>query len=263
MKKTRSPKRKPESRKLPPLESVGYPRPLYGDLASCLYDIPGYRSLGRKGSRLIPLEAKELIPIPEEAILFSLPGREPLIWKKDTVEHLPSPLTAVGASLPEGYIVRSLAAYQPEKDREESLPPLAYGALACWQNKNWVAAAKLKKREPLPLPKRYLLSPDAVLQSFSPKEAEEVPDEKWELVILFCPGVTDSEVEWNHWLKFFNMYSPSSIRLENLTCDWDSFFSFIADRSFGDTAGPESFLQKMRELLPEAQVDEIEIYWGS
>ena len=255
-------KRIPEgnSRKMPKFESVGYPRPLYGDVEGSLYDIPGYRALGRKGSKIVPLEAAELIPLPKDSQLYSLPERKPMLWKKEEIKILPHPLTAVGAVLPENYILNGLPAYEKDEETRADLPPLPYAPLSCWQNQNWVGATKLKYREPKDWAPVSMSSPDEKMQSLAGLESVSIPSADWELELFFCPGVNDSPVEMISWSRFFKEHQPRSIRLKNLACQWDSFFEGLPV-SKSEPVGLLEFLKFLKKEAPNAELDQIEMHW--
>ena len=261
-KRTYQPKKTSDGqlKKMPKFESVGYPRPLYGDVEGSLYDIPGYRALGRKGSRIAPLEAVDLIPLLKESQLYSLPERKPMLWKKEEIEILPHPLTAVGAVLPDNYIFNALPAYQTDEETKAELPPLAYAPLSCWQNLNWVAATKLKYREPKDYSQISMFSPDQKMQSLAGLEEALIPKGAWELELLFCPGVTDSPGEMKKWQGFFQENQPKSIRITNLTCDWDTFIAGLPQDE-DEPVGLLGFLKFLKKAVPEAELDQIEMYW--
>lgn len=247
--------------RLPKIESVGYPRPLYGDVEGSLFDIPGYRGLSRKGNKVLPLEGKELIPLPQGSALYSLPDRKPALWKKGEVEILPHPLTAVGAVLPEGYILTGLPAFEKDEESKELLPSLPYAAMACWQNKNWVAAVSLAKRNSLELPQIRMFSTDLNMQSLVDLSLDiSFPETPWELVILFCPGISDLPQEAQRWADFLKLHLPASIRLENLSCDWDTLFEKLPETE-EEPIGLEEFLSQLKKAAPVAQIDQIIPYW--
>lgn len=264
MKKQSPMKSKPQKKslhRLPKIESVGYPRPLYGDVEGILFDIPGYRGLARKGKKVVPLEGKELIPLPQGSSLYSLPDRKPALWKKGEVEILPHPLTAVGAVLPDGYIFTGLPAFEKDEESKESLSPLPYAAMACWQNKNWAAAVQLVKRDPLELPQIRMFSTDSKMQSLVGLSLDvSFSEAPWELVILFCPGISDLPQEIQKWSDFLKLHPPASIRLENLSCDWDALLEKLPDIE-QEPLGLEEFLSQLKKAAPEAQIDQIIPYW--
>lgn len=247
--------------RLPKIESVGYPRPLYGDVEGSLFDIPGYRGLSRKGIQFLPLEAIELIPLPEGSLLYSLPDRKPILWKKGETEILPHPLTAVGAVLPEGYIFTGLPAFEKDEESKEPLPSLPYAAMSCWQNKNWVAASQLVKRNSTEFPQIQMFSADPDVQSLVDLSSEAFfPEGPWELVILFCPGISDTPQEIQKWIEFLKLHVPASIRLENLSCDWDVLFEKLP-KIKEEPMGLEAFLSQLTKAVPTAQIDQILPYW--
>lgn len=247
--------------RLPKIESVGNPRPLYGDVEGSLFDIPGYRGLNRKGKNFVPVEGKELIPLPGGSSLYSLPDRKPVLWKKGEIEILPHPLTAVGAVLPEGYIFTGLPAFEKDEESKEALPPLPYAALACWQNKNWVAASKLAERKSENLTQILMVSPNEKIQSAAQMNPiEEIPETPWELVIFFCPGVSDLQEEMKSWKTFLEKNPPASIRLKNLACDWELFLEELPEIS-DKTMGLAVFINELKAAVPLAKIDQLSPYW--
>ena len=247
-------------KKLPKFESVGYPRPLYGDVEGVLYDIPGYRGLGRKGLKSTPLEAQELVPVPKESSLYSLPERKPVLWKKGELEVLPHPLTAVGAVLPENYISLALPAFEGDEETKESLPPLAYAALACWQNQNWVAAARITGHGVKGLPQVVMVSSDEKIQRLSGLGKPEIPTEEWELVVAFGLGVSDLPSEILKWQEFLRENQPTAISLKSLACDWEVFFAGL-EATEESPMGLKSLLESLKKVAPNAAIDRVEPYW--
>lgn len=253
---------------LPKVDSVGYPRPLYGDVEGFLYDIPGYRALGKSGELPVPLEGKELIPIPDQSRIYSLPGRKPQMQKKEEIETLPLPLTAVGAVLPENYLRLAHPVFLTSEESEETLPPLAYTAIACWQNRNWVAAAELRHpSEPadvrlLMASVRSELNQAAKLDDKEPQRwLDSSPtDKKIELQILYFPGVTDRPEEVALWQDFVSKLQPQSIRLENLAVEPESFFR-LAGPQKGQPIGVKPFIAALKEASPKSKLDQVIAYW--
>ena len=253
---------------LPKVDSVGYPRPLYGDVEGCLYDIPGYRALGKSSELPSPLEGKNMIPMPDQSKIYSLPGRKPQMQKKDEIETLPLPLTAAGAVLPENYLRLAHPVFLTSEESEETLPPLAYTAITCWQNRNWAAAAELRHPSE-PVDVRLLmasvrpeLNQAASLDEQEPQRwLESSPsDKKIELQILYFPGVTDRPEEVALWQDFVGKLQPQSIRLENLAVEPESFFK-IGGSQKGQPMGVISFLAALKESSPESKLDQVIAYW--
>jgi len=102
--------------------------------------IGGFRPAARSGSRVVSLEAVDLIPLPEEATLMHLPGRAPLLLGTggEPVET-EAELVAVAAVLPVGY-VRTLLPASRRLPGSRRLPLYGYAAVAEHRGRMMVAA---------------------------------------------------------------------------------------------------------------------------
>lgn len=105
------------------------PRPLVANVAGEIVDLPGLRAAARAGDEVFPLDAAELVPLPEASELLFLPKRTPLAFGARAPEPIGDAL-AVAAFLPPGWTGLALAAYRRESDAP-LLPLYAYTA-ACW-----------------------------------------------------------------------------------------------------------------------------------
>jgi pyruvate-formate lyase-activating enzyme len=105
------------------------PRPLVANAAGEIVDLPGLRAAARAGDELFPLDAAELVPLPESSELLFLPGRTPLAFAGAAQQPIADAL-AVAAFLPPGWTGLALAAYR----RESGAPllPLYTYTAACW-----------------------------------------------------------------------------------------------------------------------------------
>ena len=249
-----------KGRELPKFESVGYPRPLYGDIEGSLYDIPGYRALGRKGIKIAPLEPQELLPLNKDSVLYSLPSRKPMLWKKDEIEILPLPMTAVGAVLPEGYILNALSAFDSSAKGEESLPPLAYGALTCWQNQNWVAASRVKNPISEELPEVHWFSYRGELQKIMGlSRVENLPTES-AVVIHYVPGISNSAHEVEGLVNFLESHQPKQIHMINGICEWEALFELLTEAD-QEELSLSRFVKKIQQTVPSAEICQVVPYW--
>lgn len=251
-------------KKLPKLESVGYPRPLYSDVENSLYDIPGYRSLGRKGRTILPLEGKELMPMPSDALLYLLPQRQPMLWKKGEVEILPLPLTAVGAVLPKGYLVTANPACAESETLKEALPQMPYGAISCWQNQNWVSAVKVVPSylDADEVSVIGMLSPTQALAEFSVTELPQPFPKKWILDFVYCPGVSDTLGELAAWSIFLKTNPPIQIRLSSFEGDFKKLIALLEGLDFPmESQGLDSVMLMLEESAPDAVKDQVVYYW--
>ncbi|MFI5315851.1 MAG: radical SAM protein [Myxococcota bacterium] len=108
------------------------PRPLAANPAGEIVDLPGLRAAARAGDDIFPLEAAELVPLPESSELLFLPARAPLAFGARGPAAEVDRAFAVAAFLPPGWTSLALAAYRRAPDAP-LLPLYAYTA-ACWHN---------------------------------------------------------------------------------------------------------------------------------
>jgi pyruvate-formate lyase-activating enzyme len=105
-----------------------------------ILDAPELAAAGRSGRAIVPLDANELVPLPEGSELYLLPERRAL----GLAPHgrVPAPIegTAVAAFLPSSYSVSSLAAYRA-RENAPLLPLYTYAAL-CWYRGAFHVAAE-------------------------------------------------------------------------------------------------------------------------
>ncbi len=116
---------------------------VYADETGRMFDFPELLAVGRTGSEVTPIEAREWIPLPDGATLVSLPhsralGLDP---NKGSLQALPTAYSAVGALLPQGYTRLYLPAYHKQADHEP-YPLFGYTAVGFEQDKFYVAATK-------------------------------------------------------------------------------------------------------------------------
>ena len=111
---------------------------LYADDNGDIFDAPGVAAMGRSGTENIVLSKKDLIPLPEDAELISLPQRMPLGNKND--EIMPILGQTIAAILPAGYISLYAPAFAKEEMAEE-LEAQVYTAVALYKGEMYAAAA--------------------------------------------------------------------------------------------------------------------------
>ena len=122
------------------------PTLLYADSRGEIYDAPGWRALGRSGETQAPLEAGDLIPLPEGAELMLLPGREAAGLAMGQATRLPAGAQAVAAMLPVGYTRTHLPAFR-RRDDAPLLPLYGYTAVALYEDQVCVAAVQTADNE--------------------------------------------------------------------------------------------------------------------
>ncbi|MGI6678043.1 MAG: radical SAM protein [Dehalobacterium sp.] len=127
-----------------------------------LLDFPGLKMAGLAGDTLVIPGSKELIPLPEGATLFALPGRVPVgvdqngaftQLRYNPYRRKKEKIWAVGALLPQGFTRTLLPAFaNPWK--EKTLPLLGYTGVGIRQGRLVVAALQTDEHE-LWHPKHY------------------------------------------------------------------------------------------------------------
>jgi pyruvate-formate lyase-activating enzyme len=106
------------------------PRPLVANAAGEIVDLPGLRAAARAGDDVFPLDATELVPLPDASELLFLPGRAPVAFgKTGALEAVPDAL-AVAAFLPPGFTSLALAAFR--RDAAAPVLPLYAYTAVCW-----------------------------------------------------------------------------------------------------------------------------------
>jgi Pyruvate-formate lyase-activating enzyme len=114
------------------------------DRADNIFEVPGLLMAGASVNSLILPDDSSIIPLPESSILFALPKRLPVGFdnaaKKFVVldEFHGSPVYAVAAFMPPGYIRTLISAYQ-ELPTAPRLPLYCYSAVG-WKNGRFYAA---------------------------------------------------------------------------------------------------------------------------
>ncbi len=123
-------------------------RMAYADCDGRVFDAPDMSALGRTGSDVTELQAREWIPLPKGATLVGIPGSRALGLdpKGGALKALPKEFTAVGALLPQGYTRLYLPAYHREPGHP--LPLFGYTAVGYSRGKFYVAAAETDDPDP-------------------------------------------------------------------------------------------------------------------
>ncbi|MCX5711984.1 MAG: hypothetical protein NTY47_02795 [Candidatus Omnitrophica bacterium] len=122
-----------------------YPCLVAADKNKKIFNIPGFAACAMSGDYFKPLDACDLIPMPEQSKLFFLADRFPITFdikagqKQSLKEFYP-----VAAFLPPGYTGLANAAYQ-ERKGARILPLFSYTAVAFYKRKYYVAAVRVDR----------------------------------------------------------------------------------------------------------------------
>jgi pyruvate-formate lyase-activating enzyme len=103
--------------------------------------VPGLRPAARSGSRLVPVPAEDMIPLPPAATVAHLPGRRAFAMDAGGAPVQVPAALPVAAVLPVGYLRSLLPASDPEPGAPR-LPLFGYAALAEHRGKLMVAAMR-------------------------------------------------------------------------------------------------------------------------
>ncbi len=108
---------------------------------------PGVRPAARSGSRLVPLTASDVIPLPEAATIAHLPGRRALaLTRSGESTTLGEEFVPVAAVLPVGHLRTLLPASEPQRGAPR-LPLFGYAAIAEHRGELVVAAFRTDSLE--------------------------------------------------------------------------------------------------------------------
>jgi pyruvate-formate lyase-activating enzyme len=122
---------------------------LYADERGKIYDHPHLEMTGREGDTVFRLAEEDLLPMPEGAKLFTMPGRSPAGWDPEagglvileSVESISSP-QAVSAFLPPAYLRTYLPATRPANE-PPALPLWAYAPVGWRDGRFWVTGLRV------------------------------------------------------------------------------------------------------------------------
>jgi pyruvate-formate lyase-activating enzyme len=128
-----------------------------------IYDHPELQMVGRSGRHFVLPQPADLIPLPPDSKLFTVPGRHPVGWdphRKTLVEFNQVRMgnrtvrpTAVSGFLPPGYL-RLLLPATSEPRGSKPLPMWAYCAMG-WRDNDFCTAAVLVEDNPRWNPANY------------------------------------------------------------------------------------------------------------
>ena len=105
-------------------------------------DWPDITAAGRSGSRILPLNPKQLIPLPEGSRLYLLPDRRAVGFDNAGMQESGKSHVAVASFLPPGYVALSIAACKSEKNAP-LLPLFCYCAICWYRGKFHVPAIRI------------------------------------------------------------------------------------------------------------------------
>lgn len=122
------------------------PSLLFADSSGKILDLPDLEMAGMSNGRFFRLTPEDLIPLPAGSQIFTLPGRFPVGWDRESQEPLvleenpfaSGPVQAVAAFMAPAHTAVYSASYRggPEAPR---LPLFAYTAVGWHGNRFWVA----------------------------------------------------------------------------------------------------------------------------
>jgi len=138
-------------------------RLVFADEAGKIYDHPELLMVGRSGRDYVLPQLSDLIPLPADSKLFTVPGRTPVGWETQRqaliefnqvrVANRSMAPSAVSGFLPPGYL-RLLLPATSRNTESQTLPMWAYSAVG-WQGEGFCTAAVLVDDNPRWNPVRY------------------------------------------------------------------------------------------------------------
>lgn len=118
---------------------------IFYDKKGYIYSDERFFAAGRYFNLFIPLTLNELIPIPDDTILFHLPQRYPVVFDKNIQPLLLKDRIPVAAFIPPGYTQTLLCSYIKNREKNITLPLFSYTAVGSYKNKLYVAAIHIDK----------------------------------------------------------------------------------------------------------------------
>jgi pyruvate-formate lyase-activating enzyme len=122
---------------------VSLPFAVAADARGRVFELPGVVAAMRSGRRFLPLDADDLVPLPEGSTLYALPGRAAVGFTPERGLAPAGGRVAVAAFLPPGWSVFGLAAFQRGAGAPE-LPLRSYAAVCWWRGRFHVPAARVE-----------------------------------------------------------------------------------------------------------------------
>ena len=122
------------------------PSLLFADRSGKILDLPDLEMAGMSNGRYFRLSPQDLIPLPPGSQIFTLPGRYPVGWDRESHEPLileedpfaVGPAQAVAAFMAPAHTAIYSAAYR-STDQAPTLPLFAYTAVGWHDDRFWVA----------------------------------------------------------------------------------------------------------------------------
>jgi len=161
------------------------PKLVYADAKGNIYDHPELCMAGMNGNQATLPENMELIPLPEDSRLFTMPGMPPVAWDNTKMAFVSVPevregrrsqrIQAVSAFMAPGYM-RTLLPACDYSSRNDHLPLWSYTAVGWDEDREcFVVAATKVDANPNWLPANY---DDRTLDPLVRKLLKEMPDNR-------------------------------------------------------------------------------------
>ncbi|HQB38809.1 MAG TPA: radical SAM protein [Deltaproteobacteria bacterium] len=165
--------------------SQSMPKLVYADAKGNIYDHPELCMAGMNGNQATLPENMELIPLPEDSRLFTMPGMPPVAWDNTKMAFVSVPevregrrsqrIQAVSAFMAPGYM-RTLLPACDYSSRNDHLPLWSYTAVGWDEDREcFVVAATKVDANPNWLPANY---DDRTLDPLVRKLLKEMPDNR-------------------------------------------------------------------------------------
>lgn len=104
-----------------------------------------YVAAGRYHKSFIPLTKDDLIPIPEDTILFELPERKAIVFDKHLRPVMLEDRIPIAAFIPPGYTQTYLCPFIKSEKSKLILPLFSYTAVGIYKNKLYISAIHIDK----------------------------------------------------------------------------------------------------------------------
>ncbi len=120
-------------------------KPVFYDKRGNICSDERFIAAGRYSGSFTPLLLKDLIPIPEDTILFQMPGRHPVVFTENLQPLILEDRIPVAAFIPPGYTQTLLCSAVKHKKSEIILPLFSYTAVGMYRDKLYIAAIHIDK----------------------------------------------------------------------------------------------------------------------
>lgn len=122
-----------------------YLNPVFFDKKYEIYSDERYIAAGRYHRSFKPLTIEDVVPLPEDTILFDLPHRIPVVFKEDLYLLGLNDRRPVAAFIPPGYTQTLLAPFVKPPDSDLILPLYSYTAVGYYKGRLFVAAVHIDR----------------------------------------------------------------------------------------------------------------------